>query len=113
MSEVGASGVLVGAAVGLGTLLGSALVALPFNPEVRGEAYRRWRRVRASDRVATDAVPVAAPLLVADEPRVDGAPDDGPPATADVPIARAASRAAAGSSADDPGDPAPEARRGR
>ena len=61
MAEVGASGVLVGAAVGLGTLVGAALVALPFNPEVRSEAYRRWRQVRARDRVVTAAVPVAVP----------------------------------------------------
>lgn len=46
MGEVGASGVLVGTAVALGTLVGSALAALPAHPEVRSEASRHWRRVR-------------------------------------------------------------------
>ncbi len=46
MSEVGGSGVLVGTAVALGTLVGSALAALPAHPEVRSEASRHWQRMR-------------------------------------------------------------------
>ncbi|WP_298456126.1 DUF6350 family protein [uncultured Cellulomonas sp.] len=84
LTEVGGSGVLVGAAVALGTLLGSAVVALPFNPEVRSQASRRWRQVRAGDRVATGAVPAipTAPLLVDDAPSGGGTPDDAVPADA-------------------------------
>lgn len=66
MAEVGGSALLVGAAVGLGTLVGSALVALPFDPEVRTEASRRWRRVRPRPVLA---VPDDAPT---GELRVDG-----------------------------------------
>jgi hypothetical protein len=51
MGQVGASGLLVGAAVAIGTLLGAAAVALPVNAQVRREATRRWNRVRTRDGV--------------------------------------------------------------
>ncbi|WNB86080.1 DUF6350 family protein [Cellulomonas sp. ATA003] len=76
MTEVGGSGVLVGAAVALGTLIGAAVVALPFNPEVRSEASRHWRRVRAGDRVPTGAVPVVGPILTEDDATDDDVSHD-------------------------------------
>jgi hypothetical protein len=84
MSEVGASGVLVGAAVAIGVLVGSAVVALPVNAEVRSEASRRWQRVRPGGYVV---VPDDAPT---GEVRIDRVGSDteppadaGPPADAD------------------------------
>lgn len=49
MTEVGASGGLVGLMVGLGVAMGVALVVLPSSVEVRGEVGRAWRRLRHGD----------------------------------------------------------------
>ena len=46
MTEVGASGLLVGLAVAAGTASGLALVVLPLSTEVRAGAARLWRRLR-------------------------------------------------------------------
>lgn len=60
MTQVGASGLLVGLAVALGVGIGSALVALPASVEVRDEVVRVWRLLR--DRVTNrGAPPVAEP----------------------------------------------------
>lgn len=72
MAQVGGSGLLVGTAVALGTLVGAGLVALPFNPEVRSEAARRWQRARSGDEAGTDV-----PLAGAAEPAGGGQPSTG------------------------------------
>lgn len=47
MTEVGASGSLVGLAVAAGVVLGSTLVVLPASVDVRAAVARSWRRIRA------------------------------------------------------------------
>lgn len=49
MTEVGASGMLVGLAVAAGVLVGIVLVVLPSSVELRAEIGRAWRRLRHGD----------------------------------------------------------------